>query len=239
MDEITAIAEEYGLFVVEDCAQSFGASWKGQKTGAIGVCGAFSFFPSKNLGCFGDGGMVSTNDDEAAAIIRMLLKHGGKDKYNVDHIGYNARLDTLQAAILLAKLRYVDDLNTHRRNTATSYNHGLKNTAGIILPFAYPSSCTASDHVFHQFTVRVPDGRRDVLQSHLRESGIDSMVYYPVSLNSMKVFNGRCMVYGELRGAEQATREVLSLPIEPLMTSEETTRIVEAIKEFCTRSGDA
>ena len=138
MDEIMKIAKEYNLFVLEDVAQAFGGAWNGstgpalslskgspQKLGSVGTTGAFSFFPSKNLGGFGDGGMVSTNDDELAELMRMLLKHGGKDKYNVDHIGYNARLDTLQAAILLAKFKYIDEFNEKRRRIAEIYNYGF------------------------------------------------------------------------------------------------------------------
>ncbi len=130
MDEIMKIADEYNLFVLEDVAQAFGGMWHGsagspQKLGSIGTIGAFSFFPSKPLGGFGDGGMVATNDDEIAELVRMLIKHGGKDKYNVEHIGYNARLDTLQAAILLAKLKYVDEFNERRRKIAKIYKEGL------------------------------------------------------------------------------------------------------------------
>ena len=122
MDEIIEIAKEYNLFVLEDDAQSFGGMWKDKKLGVLGMAGAFSFFPSKNPGGFGDGGMVSTNDDEIAELVHILLKHGGKNKYNVAHIGYNARLDTLQAAIILAKFKYIDNLNERRRKIAGIYN---------------------------------------------------------------------------------------------------------------------
>jgi dTDP-4-amino-4,6-dideoxygalactose transaminase len=209
MDEIMAIAAGFNLFVVEDCAQAFGASWNGRKTGSIGVCGAFSFFPSKNLGGFGDGGMVCTNDGELTELIRMLITHGGRDKYSVEHIGYNARLDTLQAAILLVKLKYADEFNAHRRRIAGLYVRELRNIKGIVLPAVDSFS---SDRVFHQFTVRVLDGRRDAFSNHLKVRGIDSMVYYPVPLHNMKVFYGRCTMHGNMEAAEQASREVLSLP---------------------------
>ena len=121
MEEITSIARGHGLFVLEDVAQAFGASCGGKKCGSMGDAAAFSFFPSKNLGCFGDAGLVSTNDSELADIVRMLLKHGGNDKYNVEHVGYNARMDTLQAAVLLVKLPYIDELNARRRRLAAFY----------------------------------------------------------------------------------------------------------------------
>ena len=228
MDEIMQIAKEYNLFVVEDVAQAFGGMWKGKKLGSIGTTGCFSFFPSKNLGGFGDGGMVSTNDDEIAEIIRMLIKHGGKDKYNVDHIGYNARLDTLQAAVLLAKFKYVEEFNKLRRKIAEIYNKELKNIEEIVLP----QEKVDSYHVYHQYTIRVKNGKRDELKKFLQEKGISSMVYYPLLLKDMKVFNGRCKVYGNLEKAEKATKEVLSLPIEPLFNEEEIYRIIETIKDF-------
>lgn len=136
MDEIMDIAKEYNLFVVEDVAQAFGGTFQGKKLGSIGTTGCFSFFPSKNLGGFGDGGMVSTDDDEIADLVRMLIKHGGKDKYNVDHIGYNARLDTLQAGVLLAKFKYIDAFNERRRKIAEIYNKELANIEDLVLPSA-------------------------------------------------------------------------------------------------------
>jgi dTDP-4-amino-4,6-dideoxygalactose transaminase len=175
MDEIMDIAKEHNLFVVEDVAQAFGGMWNGstgspQKLGSIGTSGAFSFFPSKNLGGFGDGGMVSTNDDEIAELVRMLLKHGGKDKYNVDHIGYNARLDTLQAAILLAKFKYVDEFNERRRKIAEIYNEGLRDISDLSLPITHHASCIPDVyHVYHQYTIRVKNGKRDSLSTFLSQ----------------------------------------------------------------------
>lgn len=239
MDEIMAVAEEYGLFVVEDVAQAFGGEWQEasgerRKLGSIGTAGCFSFFPSKNLGGFGDGGIVSTNDDKLNDLIRMLLKHGGKDKYNVDHIGYNSRLDTIQAAVLLAKLPYIDEFNSRRRHIAQVYVEGLLNVPGIVLPSALGYSPLAlSSHVFHQFTIRVLEGRRDALQQHLRERGVESMVYYPVPLHKMKVFGGRYKGYGELSETELAVQQVLSLPIEPLYRDDHIFHITKGIREFC------
>jgi len=228
MDEIMEIAREYNLFVVEDVAQAFGGMWKDKKLGSIGTTGCFSFFPSKNLGGFGDGGMVSTNDGKIAEIIRMLIKHGGKDKYNVEHIGYNARLDTLQASILLAKFKYVDEFNERRRRIAEFYNKELKNIKEIVLPKKEANSY----HVYHQYTIRVKHGKRDKLKQFLQEKGISSMVYYPFLLKDMKVFSDRCEVYGNLKRAEEATKEVLSLPIEPLLKEEDILKVTNTIKEF-------
>ncbi len=230
MDEILAIAREYDLFVLEDVAQAFGGSFKGKKLGSVGHAGAFSFFPSKNLGGFGDAGMVATNDDTIADLVRMLLKHGGKDKYNVDHVGYNARLDTLQAAILVAKLRYIDQFNGRRRQIASFYNRELGAQSGIILPTS-PGGFDAG-HVFHQYTLRVLAGERDRLQAGLKRAGIDSMVYYPVPLHHMKVFNGKQKPFGDLDNTVTATLEVLSLPIEPLMTEEDCGRVTDEVRRI-------
>ena len=176
MDEIMDIAEQHKLFVIEDVAQAFGAAWKDKKLGSIGTTGSFSFFPSKNLGGFGDAGMVSTNDDKIANLVRMLIKHGGKDKYNVDHIGYNARLDTLQAAIIGAKIKYVDEFNERRSKIAGFYDNALGNLNDISPPMSLP----AAHHVYHQYTIRLKNGKRDDLQRFLNDQNIGSMVYYPV-----------------------------------------------------------
>ena len=227
MDEITKIAKENNLFVVEDCAQSFGAKWDGRQTGSFGDTGCFSFFPSKNLGGFGDGGMITTDDDELAEIIKMLRKHGGKDKYNVDHIGYNARLDTIQAAILLAKMKYIDEFNNRRREIASFYNEDLKEIAWIKTPQVHKKAY----HVYHQYTIRVLN-KRDEVQKKLKEEGIQTMVYYPVSLHQMKVFKNRCKCLGELKNATKATAHVLSLPIEPLQSKQDIEYVTKTIKHF-------
>ena len=221
MTDIMNLAEEFKLFVVEDVAQAFGATWKGRRLGSIGHTGAFSFFPSKNLGGFGDAGMVTTNDDEITELLRMLLKHGGKDKYNVDHIGYNGRLDTLQAAILLAKFKYIDEFNEKRNNIAQMYSSRLQGIEGLSLPVehddpifsASPSHNDDSYHAFHQYTVQT--SRRDELQAFLNGKGVSTMIYYPFPLHKMKVFAGRMKKFGDLSHSEKAALEVLSLPIEP------------------------
>lgn len=229
MDEIMKIAEENGLFVIEDVAQAFGSAWKDKKLGSIGTTGSFSFFPSKNLGGFGDGGMVSTNDDKTMELVRMLLRHGGKDKYNVDHVGYNARLDTLQAAIVLAKFKYIDEFNNKRRQVGMQYNEGLRDVKGIVLSELLPEAF----HVYHQYTIRILNGKRDELQKHLKEKGVSTMVYYPYPLHKMKVFgDGRSKSFGSLENAETATESVLSLPIEPLQSKEDTLYVIDCIKGY-------
>lgn len=228
MDVIMQIATENNLFVVEDVAQAFGSMWSNKKLGSFGATGAFSFFPSKNLGSFGDAGMVATNDDEIAELVRMLMKHGGKDKYNVDHIGYNARLDTIQAAILLAKFKYIDDFNERRRKIAEYYTENLKRVKSIKLPKSLPEAY----HVYHQYTIRIMDNKRDELQKYLKEHGIATMIYYPIPLHKMKVFDRKMKVVGNQKVSERATQEVLSLPIDPLLTEEDLKSVVKTIEEF-------
>jgi dTDP-4-amino-4,6-dideoxygalactose transaminase len=226
MDGIMEIAKQYGLFVLEDVAQAFGGMWKGRRLGSIGTAGAFSFFPSKNLGGFGDGGMVATDDEETAGLIRMLLKHGGKDKYNVEHIGYNARLDTLQAAVLLAKFKYIDEFNNRRREIASKYDVLVGDIKAVSLPDALPDA----HHVYHQYTIRVQNGKRGDLQAYLKDKGIGTMVYYPIALHKMRVFDGRCIADGGLSESEKAVAEVLSLPVEPLMKTEDVEYVAGEIR---------
>ena len=228
MEYITRLKNKYNIFIVEDVAQAFGGEYKEKKLGSFGDVNAFSFFPSKNLGCFGDGGMVSTDDDELADLARMLIKHGGRDKYNVNHIGYNSRLDTLQSAILLAKMEYLDEFNSRRRKIAEFYN---KELSGIDM-ISIPESSGDALHVYHQYTIKVHNGKREDLRKFLEDKGIASMVYYPVPLHKMKVFRGRCEVFGKLINSEKASEEVLSLPVEPLMTKEEMNKVISEIKNW-------
>ncbi|MEO0073359.1 MAG: DegT/DnrJ/EryC1/StrS family aminotransferase [candidate division WOR-3 bacterium] len=225
MDEIMAIARSHRLFVVEDVAQAFGAEWAGTRCGAWGDCGAFSFFPSKNLGGFGDGGMVTTSDAELAHYVDVLRRHGGKDKYNAEYIGYNSRLDTLQAAVLLAKMDSIEEFNARRKFIAECYSHELEGLNGI----SVPASSENGNHVFHQYTIRSQS--RDQLAARLRECGVATMIYYPVPLHRMKLFAGRCRTAGELPEAERAAAEVLSLPIEPLLRPEELNHVVTSIRQ--------
>ncbi len=230
MHEIMEIAKEKSLCVIEDVAQAFGAEWENKKLGSIGEAGCISFFPSKNLGCFGDGGMIVTNDDGIAETTGMLRKHGGKDKYNVDLLGHNSRLDTLQASILLAKIKHIDTWNNGRRNIAAVYNRELSDIDGLVIPADGLVSSHQNLHVYHQYTCRT--SKRDALQAFLKESGIGSMIYYPVSLHKQKLFMDKAVIAGNLQTSEQATEQVLSLPIDPLQNEEETMYVVQKIKEF-------
>jgi len=237
MDKIIEIAKEFNLFVLEDVAQAFGGMWNGKKLGSIGTAGTFSFFPSKNLGGFGDAGMISTDDAEVTELVRMLLKHGGKDKYNVDHIGYNARLDTLQAAILLAKFKYIDEFNERRRKIAEIYSKELAGIDGLVLPYNHELSAMSNElyHVYHQYTIRVLNGKRDNLQAYLKEKGISTMVYYPVPLHKMKVFEGRSKTDNTSKAsfnADNAVSEILSLPVEPLMEEQDIKTVIDAVRAF-------
>ncbi|QPM67302.1 DegT/DnrJ/EryC1/StrS family aminotransferase [Atribacter laminatus] len=224
MDAIMECARKYNLFVVEDCAQSFGARWDGKQSGSLGDCGAFSFFPTKNLGGFGDGGMIATNNPILYDIIQMLRKHGGKDKYNVEHLGYNSRLDTMQAALLLAKMKYVDEMNEKRRRIAKYYQSHLSDCSKILLP----KESEKAYHVYNQFTIRTQN--RDTFKKMLSDKGVQTMIYYSIPLSQMKVFEGKCRIPYPLEATEQATQQVLSLPIEPLLTDEELSVVVEAVK---------
>lgn len=221
------LCESKNIIIIEDAAQACGSEWHGKLCGSIGNMGAFSFFPSKNLGAFGDAGAVTCNEQKYAEILRMLIKHGGKDKYNVEHIGYNARLDTLQAAVLLAKLNFLHEFNTKRRNIAAFYTRALEGIADLACP-----AHLSPGHIFHQYTVRVKNGHRDKLKEHLQNAGIFSMVYYPVPLDHMLVFKGKAIVPWECEEAKKASEEVLSLPIEPLLTEEELELVVRSVRQY-------
>lgn len=224
MDRILAIAERHGVRVVEDCAQSFGArcnGYDGRMTGTIGAVGAFSFFPSKTLGALGDAGLLTTDDDAVAAHARKLRAHGAERKYHNEEVGYNSRLDALQAAFLRVKLPHVEAQNAGRRRVAETYNRLLADVEGIVAPEVVPG------HVVHQYTVRVLGGRRDAVAEALAERGIQTMVYYPVPQDRLPVYAdlpNRCPVSDRLAG------EVLSLPIWPQMEEDVQRRVVEAVR---------
>lgn len=206
MDPIMALAAKYNLKVIEDTAQAFGGEYKGRKLGTIGDAGCFSFFPSKNLGAFGDGGLIAANDDEIAEAARMLRVHGAKKKYYNEMIGYNSRLDEIQAAILRVKLPHIDKWNEARRQAAARYNELLKVVPDMVTPY----EASYGKHVYHQYTIRVPGGKRDKVKQILEEQIIVSMVYYPVPVHKSPVYiNLGCC----LSEAEQSSAEVLSLPI--------------------------
>ncbi|MDJ0734360.1 MAG: DegT/DnrJ/EryC1/StrS family aminotransferase [Nostocaceae cyanobacterium] len=241
MGQILDIAQAHNLKIIEDCAQSFGAKYagtcsscqescqedtraqiSGKLTGTIGNVGAFSFFPSKNLGAYGDGGLIATDDDQIAEAARMLRVHGAKKKYHNEVLGYNSRLDSLQAAILRVKLKYIDEWNQGRRRVAKTYNEFLADADGIITPEL------ADGHVFHQYTIRVLDGKRDLVKQYLAEQGIGSMIYYPVPQDKLPVYQGQ---YSANSVSDVLAGEVLSLPIWAELAETDIKRIVETIKQ--------
>ncbi len=227
MSAIMAIARKYNLKVIEDCAQATGAVWEGQKVGTIGDVGCFSFFPTKNLGCFGDGGAIATNDPEIADRVEYLRRHGGKVKYQHEELGLNSRLDTIQAAILSVKLPYLEQWNTARKAIAYYYLEHLTSIPGIVLPTVVANGTS----VWNQFTIRVLDGQRDRFQQQLHQKGISTMVYYPMPLHLQKVHSHLNYPLGSLPNSEQLSTEVLSLPMFPELSLFEQQIIVEAISQ--------
>lgn len=221
MGPIQEIAERHRVRVVEDCAQSFGATIDGQQTGTFGEVGTFSFFPSKNLGAFGDAGMLATDDDDIDETARMLRAHGGRHKYHNELLGYNSRLDALQAAVLRVKLQHVDAANAARRHVAQRYTEALSEVEGIVVPEV------TDGHVFHQYTVRILDGNRDDVAEALATEGIQTMVYYPVPCHRLPVYADRG--WGPFPVTEQLCRDVLSLPMGPDVSESNQGKVEEAI----------
>ncbi|QAA76353.1 MAG: Aminotransferase, DegT/DnrJ/EryC1/StrS family [Candidatus Bipolaricaulis sibiricus] len=232
MDEIMELAHEFGLYVIEDAAQAIGAEYKGRKAGTIGHLGCFSFFPTKNLGAYGDGGMVVTDDDELAERVRMLRVHGSKPKYYHHIVGYNSRLDALQAAVLRAKLPHLDEWTAARRRLAARYDELLARVSGIVLPHR----AAGRTHIFHQYTIRVADGKRDALREHLKAQGIGTEIYYPLPLHLQQCFAHLGYQEGDLPESEKASREALSLPMFPELTDEEQAFVTNAIRSFLSSS---
>ncbi|MFN3740300.1 MAG: DegT/DnrJ/EryC1/StrS family aminotransferase, partial [Thermodesulfovibrionales bacterium] len=226
MDRIMEIARRYNLIVIEDCAQAFGANIKGRPVGSFGIAGAFSFYPSKNLGAYGDGGMIITNHETVAATIRSLRNHGSSAQYVHDTIGFNSRLDEIQAAILLIKFKRIGQYNELRRKKAHLYSNLLKNSA-VNPPVERPGYY----HVYHQYTIRSP--KRDELQKVLRQRGISSVIYYPVPLHLQKALSFLGYKEGDFPEAERASKEVLSLPIYPELEESAIERIAKTILEIC------
>ncbi|MGF1488004.1 MAG: DegT/DnrJ/EryC1/StrS family aminotransferase [Prochloraceae cyanobacterium] len=241
MAQIITIARANNLTIIEDCAQSFGAKYygsctncqsdcqeevkqaiAGKFTGAIGDVGAFSFFPSKNLGAYGDGGLIVTDDDEIAEKAKMLRVHGAKQKYRNEFFGYNSRLDSLQAAILRIKLKYIDNWNQQRRRVARTYNDLLANIDAIITPDL------TEGHVFHQYTIRFLNQKRDLIKQYLADRGIASMIYYPVPQDRLPVYQGK---YSANSVSDTLAKEVLSLPIWPELSETKIKIVVETINQ--------
>lgn len=222
MGEIQAIAEKHSLKVIEDNAQAFGATYDGSHTGALGDLGCLSFFPSKNLGAYGDAGMVTTDDDDLAELVTMLRTHGWKKKYFPEILGYNSRLDELQAAILRVKLNYVDGWNSRRREIAAIYDERLS-AEGVITPKTAPDRT----HVYHLYIIRVKD--REGFKDRLKEKGIASEIYYPQPLHLSAPCRALGWQEGTLPVAEQASRETLALPLFPEMTDEQIDQVINTV----------
>lgn len=220
---INAIAGKYGLTVIEDAAQSFGAIQKGTKSCSASVIGSTSFFPAKVLGCYGDGGALFTNNSELASVMRAMRTHGAEVRHHHTCLGMNARMDTIQAAILLAKLPYFNEELELRRIVGERYTELLKDIC------ITPSILPGNSHVYHQYTIRVPD--RDILAKELKAKGIPTAVYYPKCVHLQPVFAYRGYNPGSFPISEAAAKEVLSLPMHPWLTEEEQIFIVDSVKE--------
>jgi dTDP-4-amino-4,6-dideoxygalactose transaminase len=225
MGPIMTIASQHGLKVIEDAAQAIGAEEDGKRIGSIGDIGCFSFYPTKNLGAYGDGGMVTTNDADLAERIDMLRRQGSRQKYHNEILGFNSRLDEIQAALLRVKLNYLDEWTVARQRVASRYSE-LLTGRGVEPPWVRPDV----RHVFHQYTVRAP--RRDELQAFLREQGTGTMIYYPIPLHRLPVYADLGYSETSLPVSEQAAREVLSLPMYPELTEDQIQTVVEQITHF-------
>ncbi|MEM7513551.1 MAG: DegT/DnrJ/EryC1/StrS family aminotransferase [Bacteroidota bacterium] len=233
MEEVMKVAGDHDLFVVEDDAQAIGATYKhndgsSQKTGTIGHIGCTSFYPSKNLGAFGDGGAIFTNDDELADKITVICNHGCKVRYYHDSIGVNSRLDALQAAILNVKLKHLDTYNAARRKAADMYDALIGGLEGIETPWRAPWS----DHVFHQYTLRIEEGRakRDAIKAHFDAHKVPAMIYYPVPLHQQKAYAHYWDGNPALPVSEKLTEEVISLPMHSELTEEQIHTVVDTLK---------
>ena len=237
MDEIMKIATEHNLYVIEDNAQAIGGNFhsnegKSYKTGAIGHVGATSFFPSKNLGCYGDGGAIFTNDDELAHTIRGIVNHGMYERYHHDVVGVNSRLDSLQAAVLRAKLPRLDRYNEARKAAAEKYTTAFEGQKGIIPPVITGKTDT---HVFHQYTLKIMDGKRDALAKHLQEIGIPFGIYYPIPLHSQKAYADERYKDSDFPVTNELVKQVLSLPMHTELDDEQIDYIAQTIKDFLTQ----
>ena len=233
MESLLAIAAERGIPVVEDTAQALGARYtlsdgRSMALGTLGTIGCTSFFPSKNLGCMGDGGALFTRDAALAEKIRMIANHGQKVKYRHDVVGCNSRLDTLQAAILRVKLRQLDEYAAARQRAAARYDAGLAGLAGIQTPTSRPEST----HVYHQYTLRVAGGRRDALAEHLKADGIPTMIYYPLPLHRQLAYQSERYSDHSFPVADQLCAEVLSLPMHTELTAATQDLIIQSIQTF-------
>jgi len=232
MDAVMALAKEFDLYVVEDTAQAIGANYSGinysGKAGTIGHIGTTSFFPSKNLGCYGDGGAMFTNDDQLAFKLRQIANHGQSKKYHFDCIGVNSRLDTIQAAILAVKLPHLDEYGWARGEVARKYDEAFSSVEGI----ATPTRNVESTHVFHQYTMKVDESRRDELKEFLASKNVPAMIYYPMPLHLHKAYHYLGYKEGDFPISESLCKKVISLPIHTEMESEQQQYIIGCVIEF-------
>ena len=234
MEPIMEVAKQHNLYVVEDNAQAIGADYTfsdghSQKTGTIGHIGCTSFYPSKNLGAYGDGGAIYTNDDDLASMLRMMANHGQNKRYYHAHVGVNSRLDSIQAAILDIKLRHLDAYAETRRAAAAHYDQAFANMEQLVVPVRQHNST----HVFHQYTLKVKDGRRDELQAYLKEKGLPSMIYYPVPLYEQKAYKGLSdRRVDSLPVTDQLCKDVISLAMHSELNQEQLEHITETVKSF-------
>jgi dTDP-4-amino-4,6-dideoxygalactose transaminase len=226
MTAIRAIAEAHGLKVIEDAAQAHGASFDGRRAGSLGTCACFSFYPGKNLGCFGDGGAVTTGDAALADRLRLLRNYGSREKYHHDVAGINSRLDELQAAFLRVKLRHLDEWNRRRSTLTASYRHALGDVPGMILPVV----AAGAEPAWHLFVVR--HQRRDDLQRHLARWGVGAQVHYPIPPHMSRAYAGGGWAGGPLPVAERLASEVLSLPIGPHLSDADVRDVCAAVRAF-------
>ncbi len=224
LEALGALVARHGLALIEDAAQAIGAERGGRRAGSVGLAGCLSFYPTKNLGAYGDAGMVVTNDGALAARVRQLRNHGSRGRYHHEEVGFNSRLDELQAAVLRVKLRHLDRWTERRRQIAAAYTAGLADTP--LTPPAEPAGCR---HVYHQYTVRAPE--RDCLHEALNAAGIRSMIYYPVPLHRQPAYAALGYGEGGLPESERAAREVLSLPCYPQLTDEQVARVTAVLRE--------
>ncbi|MHB1306163.1 MAG: DegT/DnrJ/EryC1/StrS family aminotransferase [Limisphaerales bacterium] len=221
-EAINAIAARHGLPVIEDAAQSFGATQGGRRSGSVTTIGSTSFFPAKPLGCFGDGGALFTNDDRLADVMRAIRTHGGVRRHHHTLVGMNGRFDTIQAAVLLGKLPHFDWEIAQRAGLGARYTHRLNEVCGA------PTVAPGNEHVYAQYTIRVPD--RDGLGARLQEKGIPTAVYYPKCLHEQPVFSPLGYQWGDFPESEKASREVISLPMHPFLSEADQDRIIEAVR---------
>lgn len=233
MEPILALAKEFNLYVIEDTAQAIGAVYTfkdgtKKQAGTMGDIGCTSFFPSKNLGCYGDGGAIYTNNPELAERIKMIANHGQVKKYVHKYIGVNSRLDTIQAAVLNIKLKHLDEYSNARRDAADLYDKLLSEISDLITPVRAHNST----HVFHQYTLQIKNGKRDGLKKYLESAGIPAMIYYPIPLNEQEAFKKIGKVVGSLKNTKELCSTVLSLPMHTELTSDIIEKISNEIKKY-------